>query len=122
MQTITLQYLEHRDQQRIAIYFDRDAALEKLLRSIQGIRWSHTFKCWHLPLHRDCYHQVMHLLQGKAIINSKPLLQHFKKTGINSAEMFSDIMAIRQMGIVRVNKMRHSGDMEIKKGLCLKSK
>jgi len=33
MQTITLQHLQHNDQQLIAIYFDKDAGLEKFLNA-----------------------------------------------------------------------------------------
>ena len=79
MQIITLQHLEHNKQQRIGIYFEKDDTLNKLLRPIAGLRWSKTFGCWHLPLHRDNYYQLTKILQGKATVNSKPLLQHFKQ-------------------------------------------
>ncbi len=76
MQTVTLQYLEHKNQQLIAIHFAKDAALNKLLLTIEGLKWSQTFKCWHLPLNRQNYYKLTDTLLSNAIVNSKPLLQH----------------------------------------------
>jgi len=79
MKTVTLKYLEHKDHQLIGIYFEKDAGLNTALQAVAGIRWSRTHQCWHIPLHRDNYHLLTGLLQGKATVNSQPLLQHFKK-------------------------------------------
>ena len=79
MKTVTLKYLEHNDRQLIGIYFEIDTVLNKLLRTVPGVRWSRTHQCWHLPLHRDNYYLLTGVLQGKATVNSQPLLQHFKK-------------------------------------------
>lgn len=79
MKTITLKYLEHNERQLIGICFEMDTSLNKALRTVPGARWSRTHQCWHLPLHRDNFYLLTSVLQGKAIVNSKPLLQHFKK-------------------------------------------
>ena len=40
---------EHRGERRILLMFEKDSALDKQVRSLPGVRWSRTLKCWHVP-------------------------------------------------------------------------
>lgn len=46
--TITAKLVTHDNQQRIALYFENNAALNQLVRAIPGARWSKTLKAWHI--------------------------------------------------------------------------
>jgi integrase/recombinase XerD len=39
----------HKGQNRIAIYFEKDAQAIKRIKLLPGARWSSTLKAWHLP-------------------------------------------------------------------------
>lgn len=49
MPTITTKLIRYKGQQRIAIYFEKNAALIQRIKKVEGIRWSATLKAWHLP-------------------------------------------------------------------------
>ncbi len=46
---ITAKLITHKFQKRIAVYFEKNAALIVRIRSVKGARWSQTRKCWHVP-------------------------------------------------------------------------
>jgi integrase/recombinase XerD len=39
----------HKKEKRIAVYFEKDAALISRIKKLEGVRWSATLKAWHLP-------------------------------------------------------------------------
>ena len=45
----TAKTIVHRNQKRIAVYFDNDATLIARFKKIGGAQWSATLKVWHLP-------------------------------------------------------------------------
>ncbi|MBS1646802.1 MAG: site-specific integrase [Bacteroidetes bacterium] len=47
MFTATL--ITHKEQKRIAVYFDKKDELIERFKKLPGARWSATLKCWHLP-------------------------------------------------------------------------
>jgi site-specific recombinase XerD len=49
MPTITAKRIRHKGEQRIAIYFEKNAELIQRIKKVEGIRWSATLKAWHLP-------------------------------------------------------------------------
>lgn len=79
MQQITLQYLEHKKQDCIAVKFPAGAQLNRLIRSVKGIQWSQANKCWYTPLHREYYFKLLDIFSNIAEVNAAPLLDHFKK-------------------------------------------
>lgn len=46
--TITAKLVTHDSQLRIALYFENNAAINQLVRTIPGARWSRTLKAWHV--------------------------------------------------------------------------
>jgi integrase/recombinase XerD len=77
MITVTLKYLEHNSERLIAIHYEKNNAIHEQLRKIKKLRWSRTNRCWHLPLNKDNYYQLMRFLQTRAMVNNGPLLGHF---------------------------------------------
>lgn len=45
----TAKIIKHRDEQRIAIFFEKDAATNAIIKQINGARWSQQLKAWHIP-------------------------------------------------------------------------
>jgi len=43
------QLITHRKEKRIAVYFEKDAALISRIKQLEGSRWSQTLAVWHLP-------------------------------------------------------------------------
>lgn len=43
------QVITHRKEKRIAVYFEKDAALIHRIKQLEGSRWSQTLGVWHLP-------------------------------------------------------------------------
>jgi len=41
--------VRHHNMNRIAVYFERNAALTAQIKQIKGTRWSNSLKAWHLP-------------------------------------------------------------------------
>lgn len=41
--------ITHRKEKRIAVYFEKDAALISRIKELEGSRWSQTLGVWHLP-------------------------------------------------------------------------
>jgi integrase/recombinase XerD len=79
MKKVQLAYLHHKEEDRIAIIFDRDVTLNKLARRLlPHIRWSKTNNCWHVPLGREYYRLVMETFGKLAHVDDLLLLQHFK--------------------------------------------
>ena len=41
--------ISHKSKKRIAVYFERNKVLINLIREIEGSKWSHSLRCWHIP-------------------------------------------------------------------------
>lgn len=67
--TIQLKAITHRGASCIALYFTFQSALQSAVRKINGIRWSHTQKCWWLPFDKENYLRIMQSLQNIARID-----------------------------------------------------
>lgn len=81
-----LAYLHHRQQDRIAIIFDRDVILNKTARKLlPHIRWSKSNSCWYIALSREYYRQVVDAFSKVAKVDDALLLQHFKNHPVSLA-------------------------------------
>ena len=41
--------INHKGEKRIAVYFEKNAALIARIKKLEGSRWSQSLKAWHLP-------------------------------------------------------------------------
>jgi integrase/recombinase XerD len=68
MQTITIQPLQHKGKQYIALYYDNNSLLNNVVRQLPNAKWSQTHKCWYLPKTEDHYQALKVALANKAYI------------------------------------------------------
>ena len=45
----TAKTIRHKGEQRIAVYFEKNADLITRIKKLAGSRWSQSLKVWHLP-------------------------------------------------------------------------
>lgn len=84
MKTIIVTKITHRQQKRLALIFDYDKELIRIIRQLDHCKWSKTKQCWHIPWHEQVEQELVIFLKGKAkvsrektLINSKhPANQH----------------------------------------------
>lgn len=76
MNTIILKPLNHRGQESIGIYFERNAVIQSLIQKQAGCRWSRTNKCWYLSCTQTNYEQLTKTLKGKAILETGKLRKY----------------------------------------------
>src|SRR5688572_22383171 len=48
MELVKLRRIHHRDKARLAMFFEKGAKLEKVVRNINGVKFSITHKCWYV--------------------------------------------------------------------------
>ncbi len=65
---IHLKPLQHRDMERIGIYFEKNASIQSLLQKRADARWSSTHSCWHVPCTKESYEAVAAALMGRGTI------------------------------------------------------
>ena len=53
---ITIKPIHHRREVKLAIIFPYDKTVVYAVRSIKGIKWTQTHKCWPLPLSKEAFH------------------------------------------------------------------
>jgi len=59
MQTIiTIKPILHRSEEQLAIFFPFNKNIDYAVRSIKGIKWTQTYKCWYLPLSKNSFETV----------------------------------------------------------------
>ena len=66
---IFLKRILHREKKRLAIIFDYDENLARLIRSIDGVRWSSTNKCWYASDDEQHLKQILTVFRDKADID-----------------------------------------------------
>ncbi|MEZ5084415.1 MAG: tyrosine-type recombinase/integrase [Bacteroidales bacterium] len=89
MKTITVKRLNHREEERLALYFDYDSELTALVKKLPGRAWSRTLACWHLPVGSISIDELRNYFQGVRIDYCKNETDNPLKTNnhqINLAE------------------------------------
>jgi integrase/recombinase XerD len=68
MKSITAERVIHKGESRIALRYSYDTETDSIVRSIPGVRWSATMKCWHVPDIKDQDVELSRVFKGKAIV------------------------------------------------------
>ena len=76
METVILKPLQHRGQESIAIYFQKNAVIQSLIQKQTGARWSQTNGCWYIPLSKENYQLLVTILTGKADLKNEELKKY----------------------------------------------
>ena len=112
METVVLRALVHEGRERIGIYFPNFGSLNKLIRKIDGMRWSRTNKCWHCPLNRNNFEEIKLAFDGKAFLNFKELAEFLKKKKVVGSTEVNRILVAEPKKVslpaTIVNKTNHS--------------
>lgn len=79
MYKININPLIHRGSESIAIVFAENSIINSLVKNIDGIKWSQSNKCWHLPLSKENYLRIATALKNKVSINNSLLKEYLEK-------------------------------------------
>lgn len=66
MKKVVSRRVLHRDEKRITLEFEKDDQIISLIRQVEGVRWSSTMRCWHMPDTKDNVGRIFQLLKGNA--------------------------------------------------------
>jgi len=65
MQTIiTIKPILHRGEEQLAIFFPFNKNIDYAVRSVKGVKWTQTYKCWYLPLNKESFETVKNKLNN----------------------------------------------------------
>mgnify|MGYP001550440565 FL=1 len=73
METVILRSLQHRQQECIAIVFEKNPVIQLLIQKQAGARWSKTCGCWYTPLSKSNYESLAKVLKDKAHLETDEL-------------------------------------------------
>ncbi len=83
MKKVILTELDYKGNKHISLAFERDAELQQLLKShFPNLKWSQTYKVWHIPYSAQFKKEVFSVLQGKAFIDYSAMKSIEKNTAI----------------------------------------
>jgi len=77
--TITAHPIFHNKAERILLRYDFNAAINKLVKALPGVRWSQTHKAWHIPLNEAAYKAAQELLRPVAELDISILSAYLHK-------------------------------------------
>jgi site-specific recombinase XerD len=80
---IILKRIFHRDEWRYAIIFDYDKNMVELVKSINGVRWSQSNKCWHTPDDEENLKQILTVFRESADIDISAIVSGEKKNNVS---------------------------------------
>ena len=67
--TITVSMINHRGADQLALFFPYDVKLIEAAKSIEGIRWSKTHRCWYLPATKENFRKISRAFEEIAWID-----------------------------------------------------
>jgi integrase/recombinase XerD len=76
---ITIRRLYHRDKRRYAIFFDIDNNLISLVKSINGVKWSQSNKCWYANDDEETLKQIITVFREDADIDISAIVSGDKE-------------------------------------------
>jgi len=79
MQTVRITPLIHRGSECIGIYFDKNPAIEQVIRIQPDVKWSKTHACWYIPLSETGYNKLVKQLKDKALVDNSALKLYLQK-------------------------------------------
>ncbi len=77
MRKVVLKPLQHKGMNCIGIYFEREPAIQKLIRKVSGVFWSRTHTCWYVKASEINYARLREALNDKASVRESDDLYKF---------------------------------------------
>jgi integrase/recombinase XerD len=109
---ITLKRIFHRDSLRIAIYFSYDEELKKRVKSIQGIQYSNSNKCFYASDTEENLKVILKTFVDIADIDTEQLTDHGNIEKIQNEKVIPDEISVTYDYPVTVRKA--SGSVELR--------
>jgi site-specific recombinase XerD len=87
MPSILFEPFVHRQQEVIGLRFAQHETLNKAVRSVPGVKWSQTHRCWYIPLNEELCKKALQLLSPHAQLDTHKLRSYLRsrKKGANRA-------------------------------------
>ncbi|HEX5168229.1 MAG TPA: site-specific integrase [Cyclobacteriaceae bacterium] len=98
MKKVTLDRLRHDDQDLISIRFEKDWDVIRLIKSIPGIRFSYTHKCWYLPDSEEGLQILRETLDAKVLLDDSALkarTNHLNEYQALSLRLFTEKLILK---------------------------
>lgn len=76
---ITIKPLHHRGEEKLAIIFPFEKTIDFAVRSIKGIKWTQTHKCWYVPLSKESFENVLTSLKNVGELEYSALKEYLEK-------------------------------------------
>lgn len=86
MKNVIAEEVTHKGERRIAIRFEYDAELIRHIKGFQGVRWSSSMGCWHLPYCEENISKLPDFFREKAILDCTALTNCAKAPDSRRAE------------------------------------
>jgi len=77
--TITIKPILHRGEEQLAIFFPFNKNIDYAVRSIKGIKWTQTYKCWYLPLCKNSFETIKFKLKNLGTLEYSALKAYLEK-------------------------------------------
>jgi site-specific recombinase XerD len=87
MLTITLKPLQHRNTECLGIYFTSNLQITKSIKTLKGVKWSHSNKCWYVLLTADNYTSICTAIGNIAQVNNTALREYLEKKKATSTAL-----------------------------------
>ena len=69
MKTVVVKRMTHNCESHLMLYFKYDPELVKLAKQVEGMQWSNSNKCWHVPDRNDMLGRLFTLFRGVAFLD-----------------------------------------------------
>lgn len=107
--TVEVKRLQHREAEHLAVFFPINSTLTRCVRTIEGIRFSATHKCWYAPVRPALLSEIFAAFKGTAWVD---ITQLKKPTESRPAEpvhqpVLIPVLRTDGAGEVRVVGARH---------------
>jgi len=106
MKMVVIKRMIHKGESRLMLNFKYDPELVNLAKQIEGVQWSDSNKCWHLPDRNDMLGKLFKLFRGVAFLDYSDLkpnvpliLAGLKKERISPKDMTGVLVAEEEEAI-----------------------
>jgi integrase/recombinase XerD len=90
MAAISLNPIFHNKEERIALQYDYSKEINNVVRTIPGVHWSQTLRCWHIPMSEAICQQALALLQPVNDIHRTALSAYLHKRKLVEATQIEE--------------------------------
>ena len=67
------------NQERILMIYSTNNSIDRLVRQVKEVKWSHRMRCWHLPCNREKLKALETIVKGIAFLDTTELRRQLEK-------------------------------------------